>query len=170
MVKLDSLLTLRKSERLGVRVSCQEYAPLLGTVVANPKGWVTVDFGDVHATSTASVDASSSYSSVRKTYATTSCFSSSPPPCWINKEGAVCNIAGVIKKFTPTGANSKHTARYKLPTTAKGLTGFDVGVIVSFPSDELGEQTLLLILIFYLLFIYFHFFFLVTREASSSPF
>ena len=43
----QSLLLLHKPLRLGSRVTSPEFSPLVGTVVHNPKGWVTVDFGDV---------------------------------------------------------------------------------------------------------------------------
>lgn len=44
-----NLLSLPKEVRMGLRVSCNEFYPLIGTVVGNPKGWVTVDFGDMYA-------------------------------------------------------------------------------------------------------------------------
>ncbi|GMH88176.1 hypothetical protein TrVE_jg2521 [Triparma verrucosa] len=135
----QSLLLLHKPLRLGSRVTSPEFSPLVGTVVHNPKGWVTVDFGDVRM-----IDGKIEVSKfcreedVKNVQQEVCVLKGSHSNEVMLKEDII-QCHGISLRICPPSTASFTLKTLPMPVNERGMTGFKVALVMRRPNNFVIE-------------------------------
>ena len=143
------LISLHKDQRPNLRVSCPEFAPLIGTIVHNSKAFVAVDFADLRLdtkTSPPQIQVSKYYNQPKD----------APPPSLTHTSptslhyeesthaleliGSTLAIAGSTTPYL--NPHSPPTMTIPIPRSFKeGTAQTDLGVVIRRPQDFVVEPS-----------------------------